>query len=185
MMTIRALLSEYGVPVSHRATVTAYAEAPDTSTTSVLMPEARPGVFEASITAVQSGVYRFRVVAIGSTWRGLPFTREQLVTGTAFAHGDDPYTISPPDTSGQVKELCALVECILKDLGPFLQERSINPSAILECVQAYCRKRLAPPSSEELAHREGTAPSQQVSALLSDPVLIAAIAAAVQRLGIS
>ncbi|MEO7207689.1 MAG: VWA domain-containing protein, partial [Steroidobacteraceae bacterium] len=179
-MTMRTLLSEYGVPVAHRATVKAYVQAPDSTISKIEMHEVQPGAFEATILAVQSGVYQVRVVATGSTWRGLPFTREQLVVGTAFAHGDDPSQITPPDTS-QARDLCTLVECVLKDLGPLLKQHSVDSVAILACVQAYCRKRLAPPSAAELAQREGIEISLPSSALLNDSALIAAIASEVQK----
>jgi hypothetical protein len=156
LMTVRALLSEYGVPVSHRAAVAATVEAPDGSAVTLAMPEAVPGAFEASLTAAQSGVYRFRVTAVGSTWRGQPFTREQSVTGTAFPHGDDPYPTSGPDPNKGAKEFCDLVECVIKALGPMLDRNGVNPSAVLECAKAYCDRRLAPPTPAELARREGT-----------------------------
>lgn len=183
LMTVRVLLSEYGVPVSHRATVRAEVEAPDGSSTTIAIPEAAPGTFEGSLTATQTGVYRFRVVANGSTWRGLPFTREQSVTGTAFPHGDSPYPTSGPDPNEGAREFCELVECVIKGLGPLLEQNRVNPSAILECIKAYCNKRLAPPTPEELALREGT--SQPVlGSAGANPALVSAIAEAIRRVGI-
>jgi hypothetical protein len=183
LMTVRALLSEYGVPVSHRATVMAQVEAPYGSSTTLAMPEAAPGTFEGSLLATQTGVYRFRVVANGSTWRGLPFTREQSVTGTAFPQGDSPYPTSGPDPNEGAKDFCDLMECVIKGLGPLLEQNRVNPSAILECVKAYCDKRLAPPTPAELALREGTGQPVLTTTGVS-PALVSAIAEAIRRAGI-
>ena len=183
VMTVRALLSEYGVPVSHRAYTMAEVEAPDGSSTSLAMPEGTPGAFEGSLTATQTGVYRFRVVARGSTWRGLPFTREQSVTGTAFPHGDSPYPTSGPDPNERAEDFCSLVECVIKGLGPLLEQNRVNPATILECIKAYCDKRLAPPTPEELALREGTGQPGLATAGAS-PALVSAIAEAIRRAGI-
>jgi hypothetical protein len=183
LMTVRALLSEYGVPVSRRATVTASVEAPDGSSAMLAMSEGPPGAFEASLTAAQSGVYRFRVTAIGSTWRGQPFTREQSVTGTAFPHGDSPYPTSGPDPTEGAKEFCDLVECIIRGLGPMLERNGVNPSAILECVKAWCDKRAAPPTPAELAQREGTVQPVLTTAGMN-PALISAIAEAIRQAGV-
>jgi hypothetical protein len=182
VMTVRTLLSEYGVPVSHRATVMAKVEAPDGSSTTLAMPEGSPGAFEGSLTVTQTGVYRFRVVASGSTWRGLPFTREQSVTGTAFPHGDSPYPTSGPDPSKGAKDFCDLLECVVKALGPLLEQNRINPAVILECIKTYCAKRAAPPTPAELALREGT--SQPVVATAgASPALVSAIVEAIRRAG--
>jgi len=62
------------------------------------MPEVADGVFDVGVVATIAGVYRFHVVATGATRRGLPFTREQLLTGMAVIHGDGPFPTSGPDS---------------------------------------------------------------------------------------
>jgi hypothetical protein len=83
---LRAVLTEYSLPVEHRAKVLAEIEYPDKSHATVSLTEEHPGVFFASLVAMQAGIYRFRIVATGGTFRGVAFTREQLATaacGTA------------------------------------------------------------------------------------------------------
>jgi hypothetical protein len=75
------------------------------------------------------------------------------------------------------------VECVIKGLGPLLEQNRVNPSAILECIKAYCDKRLAPPTPAELALREGT--SQPVlGSTGASPALVNAIAEAIRRAGL-
>ena len=76
-LTVRAALTEYGVPIDHRATMGATLERPDGSRATIAIPQIEAGIFEASTKASMQGVYRFHVVASGATMRGLPFTRDQ------------------------------------------------------------------------------------------------------------
>ena len=79
-VTITATLTEYGVPVAARATVHAEIERPDGSSFTLALPEVEDGRFQASTAAALAGVYRIRVLAVGVTMRGMPFTREQLLS---------------------------------------------------------------------------------------------------------
>jgi hypothetical protein len=79
-LMLRARLSEYGVPVEQRAMVRAELEYPDGAVVTVPLAEIQPGRFEASLVAGLSGIYRFNVKAEGVTFKGAPFTREQLLT---------------------------------------------------------------------------------------------------------
>jgi len=142
-MTVHVSLSEYGVPVAHRATVRVQVERPDHSTMTLTMPEVADGVLDVGVVATIAGVYRFHVVATGATFRGLPFTREQLLTGTAVIHGDGPFPTSGPDTQARDEQLCALLECLVsgETLGRFFAKEGINGAALLACVRApvLCR----------------------------------------------
>jgi Common central domain of tyrosinase/von Willebrand factor type A domain len=157
-MTVRARLSEYGIPVDHRASATAGLQRPDATQATLAMQEAEPGVFEATTVAATPGVYRFQVMSSGVTMRGLPFTREQQLSGAVVTGGNNPFPESPPSTKGQDEALCRLLECLLgpNALGRFLVEQHIDASLIQKCVAQWCQARLAPPSAEELAEREGT-----------------------------
>jgi hypothetical protein len=44
-----------------------------------------------------------------------------------------------------------------KSLGGFLTQHNVDPKAVQSCVEAWCKARLAGPTAEELAEREGTA----------------------------
>jgi hypothetical protein len=135
-MTLHAVLSEYGVPVDRRATVHAEVSRPDGSTAIAPMIEVAAGVFEATITAMLSGLYRFRIVATGTSMRGLPFTREQLLTGAVFQGGDHPDP--PPD--GDDNDLCRLIKCVLKDNGirRYLKEHRIDGGSLIRTLESCC-----------------------------------------------
>ncbi len=141
-MTLRARLTEYGVPVEHRASVRAELMRPDNSTTALALAEVEPGVFETSLLASASGIYRFRVLASGSTMRGRPFTREQLLTGAVWAGGDRPAPTSTGDPRPERERVCQLLECLLKQesIRRLLERAAINPSDVLECLRRYCHR---------------------------------------------
>jgi len=142
---LRAALTEYGVPVEHRAAVTAELEYPDKSRTIVTLTEDGPGVFGASVLALQAGIYRFHVLAQGGTFRGVPFTREQLVNAAVW-HGDGrPDQPLRGDTDKD--DWCQLLTCLLgkKALSHELEERlrkeGIDLDSIRHCISAFCKNR--------------------------------------------
>ena len=158
-LAISATLTEYGLPVSHRARVGAVVEQPDGSRMAHTMSEVEPGRFLATATASVPGVYRVRVLASGVTMRGLPFTREHLLSATAIPGGNSSPPTSGPSTGRRDEDLCRLMECLLgpNSLGRILQKNDVDPKVVLRCVKNYCKARLAGPTEEELADREGTA----------------------------
>jgi hypothetical protein len=157
-LTVTATLTEYGVPVAGRATVQATIERPDSSSFTLALPEVEDGRFQVDTTAALPGVYRIRVVAAGVTMRGRPFTREQLLSAAVVLGGDNPPLRTTPGTKDHGRELCQLIECLLrpKSLGEFLMKQGIDPKAVQSCVETWCKARLAGPSAQELAEREGT-----------------------------
>jgi hypothetical protein len=159
-VTITATLTEYGVPVAGRATVDAEIARPDGSNFTVALQEVEDGRFQASVTAALAGVYRIRVLAAGVTMRGMPFTREQLLSAAAVLGGDNSPPQTGPDTKGHDEDLCKLIECLLgpRSLGELLTKNGIEPKAVMTCVEMWCKARLAGPSAQELAEREGTIP---------------------------
>jgi Common central domain of tyrosinase/von Willebrand factor type A domain len=176
-LTIRAALSEYGIPLDHRASVYAMMERPDTSQATIGLTEIEPGIFEAATQATMQGVYRFHVIASGVTMRGLPFTREQQLSGAAVIGGDNAPLTGGPSTRDADEQLCQLLECLLgpNALGGLLSKQGIDPTAVRACIERWCKQRLAGPSAEELRQREGTstAPSAlaaQSTGLLPDDV---------------
>ena len=157
-LTVRAALTEYGVPVSHRASVVANLVRPDGSETKLTLSEVEPGIFEAATKGTMIGVYRFHVIASGATMRGLPFTREQQLSGGVARGGDNPPPTSGPSSHGDIEQICHLLECLLGPgvLGKFLAEHHIDPNAVRSCIERWCKQRLAGPSRQELDQREGT-----------------------------
>jgi hypothetical protein len=181
-LTLRSALSEYGVPVDHRASVRAELERPDNSRTTLTVPEIEPGSFEASTIASIQGVYRFRMVASGVTMHGLPFTREQLLSSAVVPGGDNPPPTSGPSTRDRDKQLCELLECLLRPeiLGRLMTEHHIDSNVLRGCIERWCKERLSGPSEEELREREGTAISTVQPTGPIGPTLSSEIIAAVQ-----
>jgi len=134
-MFLRATLTEYGVPVDHRARVRAELTRPDGSMTTLSLSETGPGVFETAVVGTSTGVYRFRILAQGSTLRGRPFTREDLATG-AITSNEVVTTIPDQPADG----LCRFLDCMLKKdvLGDFLRKHEINADAVRRCVKILC-----------------------------------------------
>jgi hypothetical protein len=142
-MTIRATLTEYGLPIEHRATVRAELRRPDGTTATLVLSEVEPGVFEASTLASMAGTYHFRVLAEGATMRGIAFTREELLTGAVLQGGDGPFPFGGNDPAGQGEALCHLLECIFskETLGRFYDQHGIDAEMIMRCIERFCAER--------------------------------------------
>jgi hypothetical protein len=97
MLTLRSILTEYDIPVEHRATVNAEVQRPDRTQFNLMLNEVDPGIFEASFQATLPGTYHCRILASGATLRGKPFTREITLDGAAYRGGDGPSTPTRPD----------------------------------------------------------------------------------------
>ncbi len=140
-LTFQAALTEYGIPVEHRAQAHVELTRPGGSLISVPMAEGQPGFFEGTTNATLSGVYHARIMAKGVTMRGAPFTREELTTAAVWQGGDDPYR---PPRDADKDDWCRLLACLLseKNLSRELQERlkrgGVNVDAIRHCVQVFC-----------------------------------------------
>jgi hypothetical protein len=139
-LTLRAVLSEYGVPVAGRAEVRVELQRPDNTTATLTLAEVEEGIFEGATTAAMSGVYRFRVVASGRTFRGIAFQREQALTGAVWHGGDGPL---PTGDGNRDERLCHLFECLLSDesIGRYLAERGIEVEVVRKCLTWYCEDR--------------------------------------------
>jgi hypothetical protein len=160
-----ATLSEYGIPVAHRASVRADLQRPDGVTSTLTLGEVQDGVFEGTVAAPIEGVYRFHVLANGTTMRGFPFTRDRLLTGAVFVGGNNP---SPTSEPAKDSRLCDLLECLLERgaLDGFMEKFSIDPDGLRRCLAEWCRARRVP-SEAEIREREGT------SATVGQPVTAA------------
>jgi hypothetical protein len=142
-LSLRTSLTEYNLPVEKRANVSAELEYPDHSQGVVPFIETQPGIFEASLVAQQAGIYRFRVMAEGGSYRGVPFTREQLLTAGVFHEIKQPP--SQPSSNGGKDDLCRLLTCVLseralsREFEERLKAQGISLEAIRYCVKAFCR----------------------------------------------
>jgi len=139
---LRAMLTESGIPLPYRAVVQAEMTRPDGSAATVLLAPVEPGTYQAAVTGTATGVYRFRVVAEGSTLRGRPFTREEIVTG-AITSTEVVTTVEENPTEGW----CRMLDCLLRRevLGPWLKRNEIDADAMRKCVQWLCRQRQGRP----------------------------------------
>jgi hypothetical protein len=135
---LRAALTEYAIPLPSPAWVRAEMVRPDETQSIITFTQVGPGAYEASVPASQAGVYRFRIIAEGSTMRGRPFTREQTLTGAVWPGGDQPRP--SPKNPGQ--RFCHFVHCLLKDKGilELLKKKGIDPAHIARCLDDLCRR---------------------------------------------
>ncbi len=85
---IRAALTEYDVPVVGRAELEAVVTEPSGAQFTLPLAETAPGVFEGALHAATPGVWTVLVRAQGKTFRGSPFTREQVRTVSVWRGGD-------------------------------------------------------------------------------------------------
>ncbi len=173
-LTLRATLTEYGLPVERRVDVQAELQRPDNTRTILSLAEIEPGVFETSTITSTQGVYRFRVMASGVTLRGAAFTREQLLTAAVFQGGDNPLPTSGTDPRNRDERLCHLLDCLLKNesVRKFLGERSIDAGSLAECVRRFCQERWAKIPEAGVPQRQvGALDVQELSELLAHPRL--------------
>ena len=137
-MFLRATLAEHGVPVDHRALVRAEVTRPDGSGHVLPLSETSAGQFETTLAGNAPGVYKFRIVAEGSTLRGTPFTREDLLTG-AITSSDIVSTVPGTPNEG----LCRMLDCLLRKdvLGEYFKQHKIDADAVRKCARMLCEPR--------------------------------------------
>ena len=146
-LTVRAVLTEYGLPVEgQRAQVRAEFERPDGTTGVMMLAEEAPGtgIYVNDMIAALAGVYRFCVLARATTLRGRAVTREHLLTGAVWQGGDNP----PPSQRGEpdhsMERLCELLACLLArdvitpDFEQRLSEFGLNVDGVRDCLKRWC-----------------------------------------------
>ena len=145
-LTLRARLVEYGQPLPTPAGVRADLLAPDGSSRTVTLACVGDGVYEASVPAVLPGVHRFVVAANGTTSRGMPFTRQQVLTGAVWRGGDQPPPTTGDGSTGQgsgtdcSQALCRLLRCVSAAMTPELHKRLEAEGFFVEkLVECTCR----------------------------------------------
>ena len=142
-LLVRASLTEYNRPVEKRADVSAELEFPDHTQSVLPLHETAPGVFEVAIKASHAGIYRFRLLARGGTYQGIPFTREQILTAAVFHEIKYPPV---PGGGADKNEWCRLFECLLneknlsREFAERLKNEGINLNGIFECIKIFCKK---------------------------------------------
>lgn len=135
--TIHAALTEYGLPVEHRAHVVAHVTGP-TGVSMLTLAETTGGLFTGTLATPLPGTYQVRVVADGLTMRGSAFTREQLLTAVAIRGGDRPSTPTDDPGGGKGRDLCDLLDCLTEVGAKFLERNDISPEELRRCIRAHC-----------------------------------------------
>jgi hypothetical protein len=123
-ITLRASLTEYGIPVEGRAVVNVRVTRPDASVVVYALTEQPEGNFEGSFVANMTGIYSCRFMASGTTMRGKPFTREETLTAAVWHGGDDPRDPTGDENEGGRPG----------DTGP-----GRDPGSDVECCQRQIR----------------------------------------------
>jgi hypothetical protein len=143
-LRLDAALKEFDQPVEGRAQVEAAVVRPDGVTTSVALSEDSPGTFGADLTATMEGVWRFRLLARGHTFRGSPFTREQLLSAPIVRGGDSP---KPPEVT--IDPACILA-CLARDpkVRRLLKANEITAVSLGRCMKRCRRRRGGVPDAE-------------------------------------
>lgn len=146
-LTLRAVLTEYGVPFAGSAHVRADLTWPDGHNETLVLPHVAAGIFETKRIATQVGLYTFRVRARGRTRRDVDFTREQIVTAGVWHGGDQQPPRDPTGSPDAKPDLCDFLACLFGDnvLSPELRKRlqgaGIDLDALERCVRHKCRGR--------------------------------------------
>jgi hypothetical protein len=142
IISIRSLLTEYGVPVASRAICRAELIRPDTTQTTLSLTEIEPGTFAVETTAILPGIYQFRIVAEGRSLRGRQFTREQTLTAAVWRGGDIPPPSANNDPKNNDDRWCQVINCLLSNKGiqEALKKREISAEELRKCLDGMCRK---------------------------------------------
>jgi hypothetical protein len=144
ILTLRATLKEYSLPVEKRAAVNVHLEYPDHSHGVLPLAEIQPGVFQATMAANMPGIYRFTTEAKGVTYRGAAFTREQILNAAVFRGILD--TPGLPTDGVTKSDICHLLSCLLseKNLAPQFEEslkkQGISLAGIRKCMELFCKR---------------------------------------------
>jgi hypothetical protein len=147
-LTVRAVLTEYGLPIpASRATVRAEYSRPDGTTGLLALVEADPGsgIYTGSTVAPLPGVYPFHVLAVGTTMRGRAFPREHLLSGAVWKGGDNPPPTTTDDPQTGKDQICQLLSCLLSEkvIRPEFAERllaaGLDLTTARKCLDRWCR----------------------------------------------
>ncbi len=144
---IQVKLTEFSVPVENRAAIYAEVEDPVGNQTVLSFTELSSGLFEMSNELKLAGVYRYRIMASGKTFRGTEFTRERIITGVAWSGGNRPPPSKDNSPSGGNNtsdlDICCLAKCLLqmKSVQELLKENGIHPDEVERCIVSCCNEK--------------------------------------------
>lgn len=157
---VKVQLSQYGIPLNKPASVSSEMVDPTGKQKTISFIEVGGGEYVANVKTDSSGVYRFRVMANGTTLRGRIFTREQVRTGAVWTGGNrpNPESENPNEQDKGRQELCKLISCLLseknisREMRERLRKKGINVDGIIECIKKYCQDEREPNLSSRLSN---------------------------------
>lgn len=138
-LSVRSLITEYGMPLEKNASVRAILTLPDGSSANIGFNKVSAGVYETQVMAYYPGIYRFDVHANGFTTRNVPFTRQQVLTGAVWRGGDNPPPTSTnnPDYNPVQEAICKFLNCLSKSVDrDRLQKAGLELDKLIAC---YCK----------------------------------------------
>jgi hypothetical protein len=146
-LSLLATLKEYRVPLIGPARVVVEITAPDGSESQVPLTEVSTGQFSRAHTAIQTGLYRCRFRATGTTRAGRPFQREETRTVAINARLGPGGDLAPTGPVGSTaddderRRWCALVSCLLQQpsIVRLLEKNRIDRAELATCLKRYCR----------------------------------------------
>ncbi len=145
-LSLRATLTEAGIQFAGRAEVHVELTQPTGTSTTIVLTETSPGVFEATAMATLPGIYPARFLASGTTRTGTAFTRDLLRTGAVWRGGDAPPPNRTNDPRGRDADWCRLIMCLQDNdsVRRLLDRQGIDPKDLFRCLTEFCADRTRP-----------------------------------------
>jgi hypothetical protein len=146
--SLSATLTQSGLPMNQPAQIWANVTRPDGSTISVTLAKRHDGKYSENFVMPTSGVYRFRIRARGTTYRGESFTREKTLTAAVWRGGNSSGGnggVGGTGGTATASTLCALLKCLFErdglvsvDLEKRLRALGIDIAAARTCIALHC-----------------------------------------------
>jgi hypothetical protein len=129
LLNLRAVITEYGVPLTKDTSVKAVIKMPDGTSTTVALIKVGTGIYELELKANYAGIYELVIHASGFTSRNVTFTREQVLTAGVWRGGDRPGPSSSsgnPDNNYVKDTICKLLHCLKDNINGAAKERLLK-----------------------------------------------------------
>lgn len=142
-MSLRCLITEYGVPLEKDVSVTASLFMPDGTLNSIVLNKVSSGIYDIQLPANYPGIYVFTVQANGFTSRNLSFTREKVLTAAVWKGGDAPAPTSSTDPNQNPFQvtICKFLNCLKRTMDKGAKERlaknGFDIDALMKCFCHY------------------------------------------------
>jgi hypothetical protein len=145
-ISVQASVTQSGIPLGQHTYVWADVTRPDGSPFTLVLAADEAGQYASMFVATMLGVYRIRVRASGTAFRGEPFTREKTLTAAVWRGGNSTGAGGSGGATGPT--LCDLLRCLLHSDGVIsasveqrLRALGIDLAAVRKCAEQFCRER--------------------------------------------